>query len=110
MGGRGSAGAKTGTKTPGAKQAIRDAYSDLPKAPGGWVGLADLRDKLKPTGLSRKEIDDALINMVDRREAHLSPVANQKSLRPRDREAALRIGDTLAHMISIDDLRPHPGG
>jgi hypothetical protein len=78
---------------------IRAAYRSLPKAPGGWVGLADLRDALPD--LDRKIVDEALLGMVDRDGVRIIPAANTKALKPRDRAAALRIGNEDSHAISM---------
>ncbi len=82
-----------------AEAAIRAAYHDLASAPGGWVGLADLRDHL--THIHRSEFDGALRGMVRQSGVRIIPVANSKALQPRDRAAALRIGDEDNHALSI---------
>jgi hypothetical protein len=78
---------------------IRSAYAALPKQPDGWVGLADLRDRL--VGLSRSEVDAALGAMARKSGVRIIPVANTQSLQQRDRDAALRLGDEDNHVISI---------
>ena len=82
---------------------IRDAYDRLPKGPAGYVGLADLRDQL--SGLPRDTVDAALRVMSRQPGVHITPIANQKSLTPRDRAAVLRIGEDENFMISIDRSR-----
>lgn len=82
-----------------AQSQIHVAYQSLPKAPGGWVGLADLRDALPD--LDRKIVDEALLAMVDRDGVRIIPAANTKALKPRDRAAALRIGNEDSHAIAI---------
>jgi len=81
------------------KACIRAAYEGLPKGPGGYIGLADLRDEL--SGLDRKVVDLALTEMSHEPDVHVTPVANRKSLTKRDRDAALRIGEDETSMISI---------
>jgi hypothetical protein len=78
---------------------IRNAYAELPKATGGWVGLADLRERL--SGLDRQTMDNALRAMARQDGVRIIPVANSKSLQPRDRAAALRIGDEDNHALWI---------
>lgn len=80
---------------------IRAAYSELAEAPGEWVGLADLRERL--TDIDRRTVDKTLRAMVGRNGVRIIPVANTKSLKPRDREAALKIGDEDNHALSIGE-------
>jgi len=79
---------------------IRQAYDNLPKGPAGYVGLADLRDQL--SGVPRDTVDAALRQLSRQPDVHISPVANRRSLTPRDRAAMLRIGEDENFMISID--------
>lgn len=78
---------------------IRAAYTDLPKATGGWVGLADLRERLG--SVDRARVDEALRALARQDGVRIIPVANSKALQPRDRDAALRIGDEDSHALSI---------
>ncbi|MGC4808500.1 hypothetical protein [Micromonospora sp. DT233] len=78
---------------------IRAAYWQLAKAPGGWVGLADLRERLGDT--DRAAVDAALRALVRQPGVRIIPVANSKSLTARDRAAAVRIGEEDNHMLSI---------
>jgi hypothetical protein len=78
---------------------IRAAYAELPKATDGWVGLADLRDQLRE--LDRETVDDVLRAMARQDGVRIIPVANTKSLKPRDRAAALRIGVEDNHALWI---------
>jgi hypothetical protein len=78
---------------------IRATYSALPKQPDGWVGLADLRDGLGD--LDRAAVDTALRAMAREPDVRIIPVANSKSLQPRDHAAALRLGDEDNHVMSI---------
>ena len=82
-----------------AEDAIRAAYANMPKSADGWVGLADLRERLG--GLDRATVDDALRAMVHRDGVRIIPVANSKALQPRDRAAALRIGEEDNHALWI---------
>ncbi|MEU8184281.1 hypothetical protein AB0B85_30245 [Micromonospora sp. NPDC049044] len=78
---------------------VRSAYRDLATAPGAWVGLADVRDRLADT--DRASLDAALRAMVGREDVRIIPVANTKSLTARDRAAAVRIGNEDNHALAI---------
>jgi hypothetical protein len=78
---------------------IRAAYQELASAPGAWVGLADLRDRL--ADLDRATVDAGLRALVRQDGVRIIPVANTKSLTARDRAAAVRIGDEENHALSI---------
>ncbi|MFF0154602.1 hypothetical protein [Micromonospora sp. NPDC005203] len=78
---------------------VRSAYRDLATAPGDWVGLADVRDRLTDT--DRAALDAALRAMVGRDDVRIIPVANTKSLTARDRAAAVRIGNEDNHALAI---------
>ncbi|MET7950413.1 hypothetical protein [Micromonospora sp. NPDC005324] len=78
---------------------VRSAYRDLATAPGAWVGLADVRDRLADT--DRVALDAALRAMVGREDVRIIPVANSKSLTARDRAAAVRIGNEDNHALAI---------
>ncbi|RKN51044.1 hypothetical protein [Micromonospora endolithica] len=96
---------QTGEVTPAAtapldvEALVRAAYRDLAKAPGAWVGLADVRDRL--AGTDRASVDAALRAMAGREDVRVIPAANTKSLTPRDREAAVRIGNEDNHALAI---------
>lgn len=81
------------------ENAIREAYRSLAAAPGDWVGLADLRERL--AGIDRAATDDALRALARTEGVRIIPVANTKALEPRDRAAALRIGGEDNHTLSI---------
>ncbi|WCN84072.1 hypothetical protein [Micromonospora sp. LH3U1] len=78
---------------------VRAAYRELATAPGAWVGLADVRDRLADT--DRTALDGALRAMLGREDVRIIPVANTKSLTPRDRAAAVRIGNEDNHALAI---------
>jgi hypothetical protein len=78
---------------------IRKAYRDLATRPGDWVGLADLRDRLG--SVDRTAVDETLRAMVRQDGVRIIPVANTKALQPRDRAAAVRIGEEDNHAIAI---------
>lgn len=107
MGGRGGgsslaskSAAPSAAPASSAETQIRQAYDSLPKGPAGYVGLADLRDQL--SGLPRDTVDQTLREMARMPGVHVTPVANRKSLTPRDRAAMLVIGEDENFMISID--------
>ncbi|MFG1840566.1 hypothetical protein ACGFH8_19350 [Micromonospora sp. NPDC049175] len=78
---------------------VRAAYRELAAAPGDWVGLADVRDRLVDT--DRASLDATLRAMVGRADVRIIPVANTKSLTARDRAAAVRIGNEDNHALAI---------
>ncbi|MEU8423215.1 hypothetical protein AB0C15_20285 [Micromonospora sp. NPDC048835] len=78
---------------------VRSTYRDLATAPGAWVGLADVRDRLADT--DRAALDAALRTMVGQEDVRIIPVANTKSLTARDRAAAVRIGNEDNHALAI---------
>jgi hypothetical protein len=83
------------------EQRIRAAYASLATEPAGWVSLADLRERL--ADIPRAEVDTALKWMAVQPGVRLIPVANQKSLSMRDREAALRFGGEENHAFAIEE-------
>jgi len=78
---------------------IRTAYRELVTRPGDWVGLADLREKLG--SVDRTAVDDTLRAMVRQEGVRIIPIANTKALQPRDRAAAVRIGEEDNHALAI---------
>ncbi|GIF63049.1 hypothetical protein Ais01nite_10840 [Asanoa ishikariensis] len=82
-----------------AESVVRKAYALLAGQPGEWVGLADLRDQLP--GLSRADVDGALLALLDQDGVRIIPVANTKALTARDRAAAIDIGGEANHVLSI---------
>lgn len=87
-----------------AKQRIRDVYAARPKAPGGWVGLADLRADL--ADMPREDVDAALRELSREKGIRLDPFDNTRSLGQKDRDAALDLGSSPRHMIAIDSKWP----
>lgn len=88
-----------GAKIGDAESAVREAYALLAVRPGEWVGLADLRDQLP--GVSRADVDEALMALLDQDGVRIIPVANTKALTVRDRAAAIDIGGEANHALSI---------
>jgi hypothetical protein len=87
------------TPPQGNEARIRAAYRELATRPGDWVGLADLRERLGP--VDRAAVDDTLRAMLRQDGVRIIPVANSKALKPRDRDAAVRIGDEDNHALAI---------
>src|SRR5439155_12369777 len=79
---------------------VRDTYRSLVREPGGWVSLADLRDKL--AGVPAAAVDAALKQLVRQPDVILIPETDQSSLNARDREAAVRIGGEVKHLLAIE--------
>ena len=82
------------------KARIAATYRDLPKGGDGYVGLADIRERL--LDVDRESLDKALKEISYDPGARVTPVANRKSLTPRDHAAAVRIGLDENHMVSIE--------
>jgi len=78
---------------------LRRAYKELAAEPGDYVMLSDLRATLD--GLSRTDVDAALIQLNRDRNVHLVPESNQKILRPEERAGAVSIGNQDKHLIAI---------
>lgn len=86
--------------SPTVEDRIRDAYRELAREPGAWVGLARLRSVL--TDLPVDEVDCELIRMNRMPDVRLNPEMNQKALSDHDRAAAVVVGDTPNHLLSIE--------
>ncbi len=80
---------------------IRAAYVVLAGPSGGFVTLADLRDRL--ADVSREDFDDALRGMNREADVHLQPAANLKALDERERDAAMRLGGEDTHILAIEN-------
>jgi hypothetical protein len=78
---------------------IRSVYHDLVVEPRGWVGLRALRERL---GLSRADVDAALLRLDLLPGVYLQPESDQKTLTEADRAAAIRIGGEAKHLLSIE--------
>lgn len=79
---------------------IRAAYAVLARKDGGWVGLAELRERLD--GLDRGRVDGVLVAMNRRKGVRVVPESNQKTLTQRDRDASVTIGNQARHLLAID--------
>jgi len=78
---------------------IRDAYATLAKRPGEWVWLRDLRACLN--GSPRSEVDSALKQMYRDKLINLTLSEDQGALTREDKDAALRMGVSDMHLVSM---------
>lgn len=90
-----------GSPAPSVEDRIRAAYRSLPKAPGGWVGLAALRPLL--SDLPATEVDAALERMNRRPDVNLVPDSNVKALSAEQRAAAVRFGGESKDLLWIEN-------
>jgi hypothetical protein len=81
------------------EERLRAAYRMISPRAGEMVSLADLRDQVGD--LVRADIDAALRRLHRQRGVTLVPEANQKTLDPRTRAAAVVIGDQPKHSIAM---------
>ncbi|MGI5246741.1 hypothetical protein [Dactylosporangium sp. CA-139066] len=81
------------------EQAVRRAYRKLAEPAGSWIGLADLREQLGD--IPRRDVDGVLRLMTRMQGVQIEEETNQKSLEPRDRAAAVRIGGRDQHVLAI---------
>lgn len=87
---------------------IRRAVEAIaPSTGGGWMTLQDVREKLG-SRFSRAEVDDVLLRLNRSGDWHVVPEANQKVLSPRQRLAAVVIGNQDKHAVRI--VRTATGG
>jgi hypothetical protein len=81
------------------QERIRKAYSSLSPRPGDYIMLEELREAL--ADVSRRDLDDALIEINRSRDVSLVPESNQKVLTDGQRAAAVSIGNQFKHLIAI---------
>ncbi|WP_306211635.1 hypothetical protein [Actinoplanes sp. RD1] len=81
---------------------VRRAYRELAEPAGGWIGLADLRDRLPD--LTRAELDGVLRLLARMPGVLVEEETNQKGLTTRDRDAAVVIGNRDHHVLMIEDM------
>ncbi len=79
---------------------VEAAYAQLSRGSGKPVRLTDLRDRLD--GIPKREIDRALDTLARREDVNVRAEADQKTLTDRDREAAVVLGGTARHLLSIE--------
>lgn len=85
-----------------AEDAIRRVYSELAEQAGDLVGLEKVRGRL--TGVSRAELDAALLELNSRKQIHLDPDPNRRALTDEARAAAISVGGEDMHLIAIGKL------
>ena len=78
---------------------VSAAYRALAGAPGDFVGLRDLRERL--ADIPRPALDGALTAMFTAQRVNLVPQDNQQALTAADRASALRLGGEYKHLMSI---------
>lgn len=79
---------------------IRAAYWALAPKPATYIRLADLREALGDA--PRKEVDEALLQLVKASDVSFTPESNKKSLTAVDKAAAVRVGRQDNHLIAIE--------
>lgn len=84
-----------------AKSLIHDIYPTLPKRPGGWVTIKDVRKALGDK-FTREEVDTALTELGRQKRVHLLPEENQKVLTQADRDSAVVVGNTPYHFLFFE--------
>jgi hypothetical protein len=78
---------------------IRKAYGELAGDPGDLVSLARLRDELPD--ISRKRLDEALLDLDRQQAIQLEPDPNRMALSDRAKAAAIPLGGEDMHLITI---------
>jgi hypothetical protein len=80
--------------------AIRQALARNPNS--NWALLTAVRANMTARGITSRDAQDAEIRrLVNSGEAQMIPMANLKALSPGEREAAIRVGGELKHLIRI---------
>jgi hypothetical protein len=79
---------------------VTAAYRALAAAPGDFVSLRDLRERL--ADIPRPALDGALAAMFTAQRVNLVPQDNQQALTAADRASALRLGGEYKHLMSVD--------
>ncbi|MRH90921.1 hypothetical protein GFY24_26360 [Nocardia sp. SYP-A9097] len=82
---------------------VEAAYAELTRGRGTPLRLADLRDRLG--GVPRDQVDRALEALARRNHIHVRAEADQKTLTPQDQEAAVVLGGTPRHLLTIEVSR-----
>lgn len=79
---------------------VEAAYAAVTRGSGAPVRLAVLRDRLD--GLSRGEFDRAVELLSRRRGVHVRSEADQKILTDADHDAAVVLGGTRRHLLTVE--------
>jgi hypothetical protein len=86
--------------------AIRTAYAKIAtRTDNPYVGLAALRAHLDPS-IAREDVDQALDQMIERPDVHLTAELNQRLLTDADHAAAVDIADEPRHVLYIEPTAP----
>jgi hypothetical protein len=85
---------------PDVARQVETAYAELTRGSGTPVRLAVLRTTL--SGLPRDDVDRALEQLARRPDVHVRAEADQKILTEEDRAAAVRLGGTPRHLLTIE--------
>jgi hypothetical protein len=85
---------------------IRTAYAKIAaRTDNPYVGLAALRTRLDPS-IAREDVDQALDQMIERPDVHLTAELNQRLLTDADHAAAVDIADEPRHVLYIEPTAP----
>ncbi|MFF2551761.1 hypothetical protein ACFVUS_12220 [Nocardia sp. NPDC058058] len=82
---------------------VEAAYAELARGGGAAVRLAVLREQLGE--LSRGAVDRALESLARRDDVHVRAEADQQTLTAQDRDAAIVLGGTARHLLTIEAAR-----
>lgn len=82
---------------------VEAAYAELTRGSGTAVRLTTLREHL--TGVPRDDMDRALEQLSRRSGVHVRAEADQKTLTAADRDAAIVLGGTFRHSLTIEVSR-----
>ncbi|MFI5783009.1 hypothetical protein [Nocardia sp. NPDC051570] len=79
---------------------VEAAYAELTRKIGMPLRLSVLRERLD--AIPRKDVDRALAVLARRGDVHVRAEADQKTLTDLDREAAVVLGGTPRHVLTIE--------
>ncbi|WP_433656854.1 hypothetical protein ACQPW1_36220 [Nocardia sp. CA-128927] len=82
---------------------VEAAYAELTRKTGSPLRLAVLRERLD--AVPRKDVDRALALLARREDVHVRAEADQKTLTDVDRDAAVVLGGTPRHVLTIEVAR-----
>jgi hypothetical protein len=85
--------------SPDIEDLIKTAYQGLATKPGEFVKIRELRAQLPD--VTRGDLDAALEKLYRSQRINLIPQSNQQALSDADRQAALRVGDELKHLVLV---------
>lgn len=86
------------------KTRIRNTVQSLAERPNEFVPLERVRARLED--LDREEVDNKITEMVRAQELNATSQADQGAITPEQNEAALRVGFTDVHFVSVDKRAP----